>query len=167
MHDEIDSLFRLTLSLHHLNKEMEKKFRLSLVQLFVLIRIRALPATSSQALAKAIGLQPSSMTPTLRRLVRKEYIFVTEDPRDSRRKLIALTRRGNDTVERVNLELRKVWGRARGASQSNLEKTLGYLGELRQELHREEAKRKPSGSGPDLMASPRLNLRPGAADALQ
>ncbi len=133
--DEIDSLFHLTLRLHHLNKDVERRFKLSLVQLFVLLRIRTLPATSSQALSSAIGIQPSSLTQTIRRLERKEYVFVTDDPRDSRKKLISLTRRGKDTVDVVYGDLKSMFGRLEGKVKNNLDESLDYLDKVQSELN--------------------------------
>lgn len=156
MQSEIESLFRLSRSLHHLNQEMEHKFRLSLVQFFVLLRVRSLPAASPQVLATAIGIRPSSLTPTLRRLERKKFLFVTEDSKDSRRKVIALTRRGNEVVQAVERDVRRGFSRAKKAPSHRLQSTLSYLGELRRGL-----------SGKPALRSPRLNLRPSAAHPLQ
>lgn len=124
---EIDSLFNLSLSLHHLNKDMERKFKVSLVQLFVLLRLRSLPASNAHALSMAIGIQPSTLSQTIQRLERKEYIFVTYDPRDSRKKLISLTRRGKEAIEVVQCELKAIFGGLNRETDNHLEATLKYL----------------------------------------
>lgn len=134
--DEINSLFQLTLILHHLNKDVERKFRLSLIQLFVLLKLRQLPATSAQVLARAVGVHPSSLSQTLRRLTRKEFIFVTKDPKDNRKILIALTKRGRDTIDIVYKELKGVFLGVRSAckTENAVGMSLDYLKSVRQRL---------------------------------
>lgn len=134
--DEIGSLFHLTLTLHHLNKDMERKFRLSLVQLFVLLRLRSRPASSAYSLSQAIGIQPSTLSPTIQRLARKDYIFVTEDPRDSRKKLISLTRRGKETTEAVQMKLKVIFQELNRRRDNQLGSSLEYLALLKSELSR-------------------------------
>lgn len=132
--DEIDSLFHLTLTLHHLNKEVEHKFKLSFVQLFVLLKLRSLPATSAQMLAGAVGVHPSTLSQTLRRLTRKEYVFVTEDPKDSRRKLIALTKRGKEATQVVYRDLKGAFVCVKNAREctNTLESSLNFLSKVRE-----------------------------------
>ena len=134
--DEIDSLFHLTLALHHLNKEMERRLKLSLVQLFVLLRLRHLPASSAQVLASAVGVHPSTLCQTLKRLTRKEFVFITEDPKDSRRTLIALTKRGKETIDTVYRDLKRVFASVRTTrkSRNTLESSLDYLSHVKRRL---------------------------------
>lgn len=131
--DEIDSLFHLTLVLHHLNKDVEQKFKLSLVQLFVLLRLRHLPATCAHVLASAVGVHPSTLSQTLRRLARKEFVFVTEDPKDYRRKIIVLTKRGKETIDLVYRDLKGVFVCVKHAREgkNTLESSLDYLAKVR------------------------------------
>ena len=134
--DEIDSLFQLALVLHRLNREVEQKFKLSLVQLFVLLRLRRLPVACAHTLASAVGIHPSTLSQTLRRLTKKEFVFVTEDPRDSRRKLIALTKRGKDAIDVVSRDVKSVFVGAKHARKSEraIEDSLDYLSEVRKRL---------------------------------
>ena len=132
--DEIDSLFHLSLSLHHLNRDIERKFKLSLVQLFVLLRLRHMPATCSKVLAAAVGIHPSTLTQTLRRLERKEYIFVAADPRDSRRKLISLTRSGCQAIEIGYRDLKGVLGSIGRDAPHSLENSLLHLTLVRKRM---------------------------------
>lgn len=134
--DEIDSLFHINLTLNHLNKGMERRFKLSLVQLFVLLRLRTLPASCSQALSEAIGIQPSTLTQTIRRLVRKEYIFVTDDPRDSRKRLISLTRKGKEITEEVYQDLKEIVNNLEGNVKDTLEESLHFLSQVKEEIAR-------------------------------
>lgn len=134
--DEIDSLFHLTLVLHHLNKDVERKFKLSLVQLFVLLKLRQLPGVSAQVLASAVGVHPSTLSQTLRRLSRKEFVFVTEDPKDSRKKILALTKRGKESIDLVYRDLKEVFTSVKYAreSKNTIESSLGYLSKVRKHL---------------------------------
>lgn len=132
--DRIDSLFHLTLALHHVNKDVESKFKLSLVQLVVLLHLRELPACSPNNLAIAIGIHPSTLTPTLRRLEKKQLIFVTEDPRDSRKKMLALTRRGEDSIKFVHKELKDLFEELEKEEKSYFSESLDYLIKARLKL---------------------------------
>jgi DNA-binding MarR family transcriptional regulator len=132
--DEIGSLFHLTLKLHHLNKDVGRKFKLSLVQLFVLQRLRHLPAVSLQALSVAIGVKASTLTQTIRRLVRKDYVFVAQDPKDSRKKILSLTRSGKEAIDAMDGKLNCVF-RSLGKDQlKTIEKTLSCLTQFKEAL---------------------------------
>lgn len=93
------SLFQTGVAIQHLNKRSEKYLGLSLVQWCLLKILIDMPAASAQTLANAVGLHPSTLTQTLKRLEKKKLIFVTEDSFDSRKKLISLTRLGNNVLE--------------------------------------------------------------------
>ncbi|MBY0469940.1 MarR family transcriptional regulator [bacterium] len=97
-HDPLFSLFKMGVSIHNLNKKTEKKLGLSLVQWCLLKRLIDLPAASASSLASAVGVHPSTLTQTLRRLGRKGFIYVAEDPKDSRKKAISITRSGRDIL---------------------------------------------------------------------
>lgn len=103
--DLLTELFLLGISLHHLTKKSEKLFGLSLVQRALLHQLRELPGSSAQDLARAVGVHPSTLTQTLKRLQRKGYVHLSEDPRDSRRRLISLTRSGRDALAEVERRL--------------------------------------------------------------
>jgi len=98
-HDPLFSLFKMGVSIHNLNKKTEKKLGLSLVQWCLLKRLIDLPAASASSLADAVGVHPSTLTQTLRRLGRKGFIYVAEDPKDSRKKAISITRSGRDILQ--------------------------------------------------------------------
>lgn len=95
------SLFHIGLSIHALNRRSEKGSGLSLVQWCLLKCLIDMPAASAHALAKTVGVHPSTLTQTLKRLERKNYIFIAEDPKDSRKKLISITRLGKDTLDQT------------------------------------------------------------------
>lgn len=99
------SIFRLGISIHNFNKRSEEKVGLSLVQWCLLEQLIDMPRTSAFALAKSLGIHPSTLTQTLKRLEKKGYIFQTEDPRDSRKKVISITKAGKLILERIATQM--------------------------------------------------------------
>jgi DNA-binding MarR family transcriptional regulator len=100
------SIFHINLLLLHLNKESEKKLGVSIVQWCVMKHLIEMPGTSAQELSNAVQVHPSSLTQSLKRLIRKNLIFVSEDPRDSRKKTISITRKGKQTLDTVEEQMR-------------------------------------------------------------
>ncbi|MGK5088249.1 MarR family transcriptional regulator [Bdellovibrionota bacterium FG-2] len=98
---EIRKLVEANLAFHSLNKAAEKQFGLSLVQYHLLVMLRDLPGCSPQELAEAVGMHPSTLTQSLKRLKRKEAAFIAIDPRDSRKKILSLTRKGRALMARI------------------------------------------------------------------
>ncbi len=92
---EISEIVKMNLKFHSLNRDAEQKWGLSLVQYYFLGTLRDLPGTSPQNLARLVGLHPSTLTQTIKRLQKKKMIFLEEDPKDSRKKLLGLTALGN------------------------------------------------------------------------
>lgn len=93
------SLFHIGVAIHQLNKHSEKYLGLSLVQWCLLKHLIDMPAVSAHVLAKAVGIHPSSLTQTLKRLARKKYIFIIGDPQDTRKKIISITRAGKEILD--------------------------------------------------------------------
>lgn len=102
------SLLDIGSSIHHFNKESERRLGLSLVQWCLLKRLIDMPSASAQSLASEVGVHPSTLTQTIKRLERKSFVFVTEDPRDSRKKLISITRLGKEHLDSATLQM-KTW----------------------------------------------------------
>jgi len=100
------SLFHLGLSIHHLNQKTEKKLGLSLGQWVLLKHLIEMPATSAHTLAAAVGVHPSTLTQSMKRLEDRGLLFITEDPRDSRTKLIAITRKGKVALDQADATLK-------------------------------------------------------------
>ena len=92
------TIFKTGNLIQTLNKQSEQRAGLSLVQYCVLRVLVDMPAASAGDLADAVGVDPSSLTQTLRRLKSKRLICITQDPKDSRSKLISITRSGNNAV---------------------------------------------------------------------
>lgn len=93
-------------SIQRFNKESEKRFGLSLVQWCLLRRLIDMPFASAQSLAAEVGVHPSTMTQTIKRLEKKRFVFVGEDPKDSRKKMISITRLGKETLETASKHMR-------------------------------------------------------------
>jgi len=104
----LKSVFQVSLLLHNLNKEAERRIGVSIVQWTILKHLVEMPATSAQELSGAVKLHPSTLTQSLKRLLRKKLIFVSEDPRDSRKKIIVLTRMGKSILDRAEQQMNQL-----------------------------------------------------------
>lgn len=98
------ALAEISVRIQQLNKALEEKFGLSLVQWSVLRHLIAAPAISAQDLAELIGIHPSSLTQTLKRLESKDFLCMEGHPRDQRRKMIFTTREGAAALRRLERE---------------------------------------------------------------
>ena len=97
------SLFHLGVTLSNLNKRTERQLGLSLGQWCLLKHLIDMPGTSAFSLAKAAGVHPSTLTQMLKRLQRKGLILIGEDSKDSRKKLISVTRQGKAILDKVDV----------------------------------------------------------------
>ncbi len=105
---EVSRLVRENLEFHCLNKDAEAGFGLSLVQYHLLVALRDMPGCSPQQLADTLGMHPSTLTQSFKRLQRKEAIFVADDPRDARKKILSVTRRGQELLVRAASGIRGI-----------------------------------------------------------
>lgn len=129
MNDVETPLFKLltiNTSMHNLNKKFEKTFGLSIVQWGVLLQLVERPCISAYTLSSIVGVHPSSLTQTLKRLERKQLIFVTEDPLDSRKKVISITKEGHSLIRQLSAEL-EPWILALKNQVHALEKINSFL----------------------------------------
>lgn len=120
------SLFDLGVSIHNLNLQSEKRLGISLGQWCFLKKLIDMPATSAHAFANAVGVHPSTLTQALKRLHARNYVFITEDPKDSRKKLISITREGKDALERAD-KILETHSKGLNAIGSELSKIRGHL----------------------------------------
>lgn len=97
-------LMQISTLFQRLNKNVEEELGLSIVQFHLLLNLKDRPGISSLELASRLGIHPSTLTQSLRRLVRKDFVFIDKDPRDSRRKILTATRLGRDSVIRFTSE---------------------------------------------------------------
>ncbi|MBL7716506.1 MAG: MarR family transcriptional regulator [Bdellovibrionales bacterium] len=102
MNSKVKRWVDLNLAFHALNKAAEQRLGLSLVQYRLLETLRDMPGCAPNRLAETVGMHPSSLTQSLKRLNRKQALFVDEDPRDSRKKILSLTRLGRDLMIRFD-----------------------------------------------------------------
>lgn len=126
--DSLFSLFKIGVSIQHLNKKTEKNFGLSLVQWCLLKCLINMPAAPAHVLAKVAGVHPSTLTQSLKRLERKGYIFITEDPNDSRRKLISLTRIGKNILDKNSIKMEQ-WSKKLLPMEKELTSVRSFLRE--------------------------------------
>jgi DNA-binding MarR family transcriptional regulator len=120
------SLFHIGNSIQALNKHSEKTLGISLVQWCLLRCLIDMPASSANSLAKAVSVHPSTLTQTLKRLDRKNFIFITEDPKDSRKKLISITRSGKDVLEKTGVNIQE-WTKDLSVLEGDLHRLRSYL----------------------------------------
>ena len=99
------TVFNVGLLLNGFNREAERNTGMSIVQWCVLNRMLEMPASPAQRISEALGVHPSTLTQTLKRLRKRGLIHVAQDPRDSRKKLISVTRRGFESLERTRGEM--------------------------------------------------------------
>ncbi len=113
----LKSVFHVSLLLHNLNKEAERLTGLSIVQWSILKHVLEMPGTSAQELSDALKLHPSTLSQSLKRLIRKELLLVLEDPRDSRKKVISLTRNGKGALDQAEKQMGKIASRLASAEK--------------------------------------------------
>lgn len=77
-------------------------------QFAVLSAVRAYPGSDQSSLAGAAALDTSTMADLCRRLERRGLIQRVESPRDARRKLLSLTKEGEDVLTQVNHRARRL-----------------------------------------------------------
>ncbi|MDE1170743.1 MAG: MarR family transcriptional regulator [Verrucomicrobium sp.] len=88
------ALAEIAQAIQRLNKACDQRHGLSITQWLVLRALVDRPAASPFVLAAALDIHPSTLTPMLARLEGKGFVFVAEDPRNLRRKMISITREG-------------------------------------------------------------------------
>ncbi len=153
----LKSVFHVSLLLHNLNKEAERRTGLSIVQWSLLKHLLEMPGASAQELSDAVKLHPSTLSQSFKRLVRKELILILEDPRDSRKKIISLTRKGKETLDRVENQMEEIASTLTLAKkelyflETHLKKSIPkFFEEWRT---RKDSNLRPSGPKPDALSS--------------
>jgi DNA-binding MarR family transcriptional regulator len=97
--NSISSLISLSLYFNQINKALESKLNLSIVQWSVLKTLLEMPAISPLHLSKALGVTPGTLSQTLSRLEKKNFLFMRYDPNDARKKMISITRNGKRALD--------------------------------------------------------------------
>lgn len=124
--NSITCLMNLNLSLQNINKSLELKYGLSVVQWSLLKILLNMPAVSPLILAKALGVTPGTLSQTLMRLDRKKYLFMCHDPTDARKKMISITRLGKDALVSVDEEFEKLFSEV-NIIDDDIQKINDYL----------------------------------------
>lgn len=110
---KIQRWVEMNLAFHALNKAAEGRLGLSLVQFRLLEALKDMPGCAPQRLAQQVGMHPSSLTQSLKRLQKKEALFMDHDPRDHRKKILSLTRRGMQLMQSFDKGLPDLLSRAK------------------------------------------------------
>lgn len=98
--EKLLEILRFNLFVQNYNKKAEDNFGVTFVQWFLLKKILDNPVITLQELAKEIGVHPSTLTQNLKRLLKKKLIFISEDTRDKRKKIVSITRIGNEIAQK-------------------------------------------------------------------
>lgn len=133
------SLFHIGSFCHTLNKAYERDLGLSLVQWYCLKRLADMPGASPLSLAEAVGVHPSTLTQTTKRLARKGFLFISGHPKDSRKRQIAITRSGHSAMLTATARIQE-WS-------EGLTPVAGDIRRVRLCLESQVAKRGRSGRG--------------------
>ncbi len=124
--NSITRLMNLNLMCQNINKILETKFGLSMVQWSLLKTLLNMPAVSPLVLAKALQVTPGTLTQTLNRLDRKKYLFMCNDPTDARKKMISITKLGKDTLSSIDEIFKRIFSEI-NLVDSEIEKIDNYL----------------------------------------
>lgn len=101
----LHQMIRLNNQINNLNKLYEKKFGLSLVQWVVIGILKDVPGISAFELASKVGVHPSTLTQSLKRLQAKNFININLNPQDNRQKLISISKEGFNAFKTLEEEL--------------------------------------------------------------
>jgi len=120
----VSHLISIARTVQDLNFRFEKKYELSLAQWLVLAHLKDLPGCSALDLSEALSVHPSSLTPALKRLKRKGFLAVSEDPLDSRRKNLFLTREGRDQIQNLTPQIRPLFEKLQLSTIQKIDQAL-------------------------------------------
>ena len=126
----VSSLISIARTIQELNFRFEKKYELSLAQWLLLAHLIDLPGCSALDLAEALEVNPSSLTPALKRLKRKGYISIANDPSDSRRKNLFLTREGRDQIQTLAPQIRPLFENLQLSTIQKIDQALNGRNEI-------------------------------------
>lgn len=101
----IKKIVNTSLVFHNLNKYIEQKLNISLVQYHFLSILKEMPTSSPNKVARAAGMHPSTLTQTLKRLSKRGLIYIDEHPKDSRKKILILSKKGKTALDLFDNEI--------------------------------------------------------------
>ncbi len=135
--ESLSSLMALNLTFQSINKILEAKYGLSIVQWSFLKTLAERPISSPLALAKALNVTPGTLSQTTMRLEKKKYIFVCNDPKDARKKMISLTRSGKETLDSIDQSYCHIFSSIRSVV-NELKAVENFLSSTKSHLSKEE-----------------------------
>lgn len=109
VHLGVSCLIDLNQAFQYLNKTLESRYGLSIIQWSLLQNLRQMPAVSPRVLSKTLGVTPGTLSLALARMERRELLFMCDDPSDARKKMISLTRDGKILLDAVDHEYEKLF----------------------------------------------------------
>jgi len=89
---------RLGSQIHHWNKLSQDELGLSFFQFHLLSTLRKKPGLSLQKLAQNCSIHPSTLTQSLKPLLKRKLVGMNPHPRDSRSKILFLTEAGHESL---------------------------------------------------------------------
>ena len=99
---------QLCFPLYLCSKEITRRYQpmldeldLSYTQYVVMMYFWEMKSASATELSRALMLDPSTLTPIIRKLENKGYLMRTRDPRDERSLIIAMTEKGEALRDRA------------------------------------------------------------------
>lgn len=98
----LSRLIDLSLRFHNVNRVLEAKCGISIVQWSLLRTLLNMPAVSPLHLARATGVTPGTLSQTMTRLNKKKLLFLCGDPSDARKRMVSLTRLGREKLLEAN-----------------------------------------------------------------
>ncbi len=101
LNERVGAACKIGLAFISLNKKIERMHGISLVQWYFLLAVKDRPGCQAKDLATAVGVHPSTLTQTMKRLEKKKYISVMNHPKDSRKKRISLSFEGFNQVKKM------------------------------------------------------------------
>ncbi len=123
----------VNLGFQKLNKKFERECGLSIVQWRCLSHVVRRPAASAQTIADSLGVHPSTLTQSLKRLRKRGQILVETDPADSRKKIISITREGNRALRDFEGRTQALFER-NGPEKDALKAIQAFLGRFPTDL---------------------------------
>lgn len=93
--DFLQRLWQLNHALARLSSRMEKDLGITAQQRLVIRCLGKFPGITASQLAVLLHIDPGTVSATLRRLELRRLIERRRDPKDSRRRALALTRKGH------------------------------------------------------------------------
>lgn len=124
----LNALRRMVRGLRSAAENVERDLRISAAQLFVLSELAHVPDQSVKDLAALTMTTHSTVSQVVSQLIAKGLVTRTIDPRDARRAVLRLTRRGTNLVKRapraIQEDLIDGFGQLRPAERRGLAKGL-------------------------------------------